>query len=143
MKVADFEVDLCRVCEGVWLQKGELKRLLTLSRGEVAASPVVIAWHGASSRPQGDAARGLFCPECMEPMRCYRFGGDRDVYIDGCPEGCGVWADDGELRRMHQSLHKSAPLEGSAEDKALFAESPAALRGLAEPLLRAIDKPRP
>jgi Zn-finger nucleic acid-binding protein len=102
MVEAHIQVDRCSTCRGVWLDKGELEQIQqTIERdhGKLALSgpdPVQAAFEQARQERQGPAR----CPRCGSEMELREYGYNSQVMIDTCPEGCGVWLDDGELQRL-------------------------------------------
>lgn len=126
VSVGGVAVDVCRACEGVWLQKGELERLLALEVREVLASQAAVVWYGAPPEDRADRAGGLDCPECASPLRCRSCEGAEGIFVDGCVRGCGLWVDDGELRRIYERV---------CGGKSLAVDRPGLLRGAARQLL--------
>ncbi len=97
---ADIEIDACGQCGGVWLDKGELEQIQrTVERdhgslldrphdptGGLPSSPV--------PRPR------ISCPKCAAEMDARPYGMGSMVVIDVCPDGCGIWLDQGELEAL-------------------------------------------
>jgi len=42
----------------------------------------------------------LSCPLCGDEMIAEEHRRDSYIPVDVCPQGCGKWLDDGELRRL-------------------------------------------
>ncbi len=84
------EVDYCRQCQGVWLDKGEIfyftKRPKELAEAFLHAQTIT----PASPR---------LSPKTGKPMQEMRFLDGRLV-IDVCPDTEGMWCDDGEIERL-------------------------------------------
>jgi Zn-finger nucleic acid-binding protein len=86
-----IELDLCARCRGVWFDADELSLLLG---------------HTADPRPATapPAEKGRGCPRCRKSMDKANIGPDRSVVIDVCPDGCGLWFDEGEARDLSRDL---------------------------------------
>jgi len=102
MVEARIQVDRCSACRGIWLDKGELEQIQeTIERdhGALAADPgdsVAASFEQVRQEQQGPAR----CPRCNAEMETREYGYNSQVMIDACPDGCGVWLDDGELQRL-------------------------------------------
>jgi Zn-finger nucleic acid-binding protein len=84
------EVDYCVSCHGIWLDAGELELLY----GDAAACAKLLAGDDpARAKPEDPRA----CPICRKKMRKDVSGGNTPVTYDRCPNGDGLWFDEGEL----------------------------------------------
>lgn len=105
---AQVQVDRCSSCKGLWLDKGELEELQkTIERDHAKAleapqDVVTASFEQARQERQGIAR----CPRCDAEMELREYGYNSQVMIDACPEGCGVWLDDGELQRLEVFYEK-------------------------------------
>ena len=120
LELDDVEVDHCTRCGGVWLDAGELARLLG---GEAAAEAEL-----ARLEPVPGAGEGRRCPICdrrMEPVHA----ADADVVVDRCRDGHGMWFDRGEL----ESIAAASTAPGAGRVAALLADVFAAWRTNAPP----------
>lgn len=79
------EVDVCHNCRGIWLDEGELENL---------GGP------SADGQTEIQPKTRYLCPRCDRPMRLVR---RRDVELEECPAGHGVWLDAPELARLRAS----------------------------------------
>lgn len=91
-EVGGVQLDLCPSCKGLWLDAGELERLLGKSARTIS---------GAVGKVSGAAGEGLMgytrhCPRCAAALVKERFQG-AGCWIDRCPAGHGLWLDSGEL----------------------------------------------
>lgn len=101
-----MEVDHCPACRGDWFDQAEYEALLRSGQG----APRKFEWDILLAEIRKGKTRGLSTPG--DPVSCLRCGTrmekvdfqDQAVYFDRCPEGCGVWMDTGELRKI-QVLH--------------------------------------
>ncbi|MCC6445814.1 MAG: zf-TFIIB domain-containing protein [Armatimonadetes bacterium] len=107
-------LDTCETCQGIWFEGDELKRVMSQGEAAVTESALGATWDG-QIRKETLVENPLGCPKCNRTLERYRYCYESDVLVDGCPAGCGMWVDDGELRRMMLYLSGSnVPLE---EDK--------------------------
>lgn len=97
------ELDRCPEGHGLWLDRGELRRVVLSELADRPASEED-ASHAAAARDAGHAvvaelSRALRpCPVCREPMRLSEYAAS-GIAIDECVAH-GVWLDDGELERI-------------------------------------------
>ncbi len=96
-----IELDNCTDCAGVWFDAGELELLLetmqveehTLSLDSVLTSP-----EAQSSEKKRK------CPICGKKMKKATVGHKPEVLIDVCPQGDGLWFDEGEVGQLITQL---------------------------------------
>ncbi len=91
LEMQDVEVDFCEECGGIWLDSGELELLIgNEERAEGLLKSFKIA-DGCS-----EAARK--CPICLKKMQKIAVGGgEKELLIDRCGRGDGLWFDRDEL----------------------------------------------
>lgn len=82
------EIDYCEECGGIWLDAGELERLLQ-DRAEDVMSNFEVIKH--SKEPK------LRCPACGKKMEKVICG---NTQLDKCKKGHGIWFDEGELSEV-------------------------------------------
>jgi Zn-finger nucleic acid-binding protein len=87
------ELDMCPDCSGMWFDRGELD--LVLGQGQPVARDAAVT---------DEASRR--CPICRKKMDKVNIGPGRRVLIDSCPEGCGLWFDQGELGELTGGLQE-------------------------------------
>ncbi|MCK5458526.1 MAG: zf-TFIIB domain-containing protein [Thermoplasmatales archaeon] len=80
-------IDVCPKCNGVWLDKGELGKLLK----DRKMSNYLTKHIGTKSRSP------LICPRCANIMDIEKAD---DVEVDVCLTCGGVWLDSGELEEL-------------------------------------------
>ncbi len=105
-------VDVCPTTGGIWLDTGELGRLLRAGTEAVQQVDDQVA-------PTVEEPRTLTtrkCPVCRVPLYHYRYLQTTEVILDGCEQCGGVFVDDGELGAI-ASLLKDRPVD-TAEEKA-------------------------
>ncbi len=101
-----IELDYCPACRGIWFDRGELELLLdTLTRG--AARDLV---DSLMHRPALNASeKSRKCPICRRTMRKIDIGSGREILIDACNYGHGLWFDGGESGAMIEQLKIAQP----------------------------------
>ena len=88
--VYDVEVDVCRECGGIWLDRGEIAALAAMPDSELAD----LRAHGtAPPRPAGKPGK-LRCPACPGTLAEKLIG---LVHVDFCAKCQGFYLDRGEL----------------------------------------------
>lgn len=100
-----LEIDRCPQCGGIFLDDGELKRVVT--DGDSFTVPED-PWHAI---PQSDAFRAS-CPKCAEPMN--RFRTRLGFAIDLCSKCRGLWLDRGELTAIDEKQDMGSPFDRRA-----------------------------
>jgi Zn-finger nucleic acid-binding protein len=117
VKLGGVNVDLCRVCEGIWFDKEELARVFEGTQGDLKGTDAAASWQGQKRGGEEAGRHELSCPRCTARLARYRYGATTEILIDGCEQGCGVWVDDGEIRRIFEHIAESQrPL--TAEERA-------------------------
>jgi len=92
LELEGIEIDHCLACGGVWLDAGELELL-------IGPSDKVSSLRGAFNDLQdtgGEPSRK--CPICAKFMAKTSTTGATTLMLDRCPQGHGIWFDDGELQ---------------------------------------------
>jgi Zn-finger nucleic acid-binding protein len=87
----------CRQCGGVWLGQEDMEALLRESPDDLDAAdrrfPNLVG-HG------WDLVSERRCPMCGETLESYTTEVPARVSLDRCPNGHGLWFDDGELSAL-------------------------------------------
>jgi uncharacterized protein len=96
--VYDVEVDVCRQCGGIWLDRGEIAALAAY-RDPVLADLREVNTSVTESRP-ARTARTLRCPACPGTLEEKALG---SVRVDFCPRCQGFHLDRGELDHAVQA----------------------------------------
>ena len=84
------EIDHCLSCGGTWLDAGELELLTEFS----GVQPGAITNTLIQARSEGKSSRR--CPQCRKKLEIIHVGEERQIEIDRCPLGHGLWLDKGE-----------------------------------------------
>jgi len=89
------EVDLCPRCGGLWLDRGEFKRV---TRESAVYRDAAVDQEFVRS-PPGDPLQYVPCVRCGEIMNRKNFARISGVIIDECARH-GVWLDAGEMEKI-------------------------------------------
>ncbi len=96
-----IELDNCLDCAGVWFDAGELDLLLETMqvKGTVLSLDSILT----SPEAQSDEKKRK-CPICGKRMKKATVGHKPEVLIDVCPQGDGLWFDEGEVGQLITQL---------------------------------------
>jgi len=91
-----IEVDRCPVCQGMWLDYGELEQLeeVVLDRDQIQGTTVYSPLEGE-----------LPCPKCGEAMQRFSYRA-YSLELDLCRQGHGTWLDAGEEKRVMEVMEQ-------------------------------------
>jgi len=106
-KLGDETIDVCWVCEGIWFDRGELKKVISGDSKDFKSigSKLDLEKHGVDGAEL--AAFGIDlnhkegkCPRCADVMgqTVYKKG----ILIDSCPKDHGIWLDGGEIHKLRE-----------------------------------------
>jgi len=104
-------IDVCLKCGGVWLDKDELYEII--KRREAKFSEEEKKSVDPEKPIQGTQAElipEINCPICGALMNRFTYAATSGVVIDRCPQGHGVWLDNGELEKIQIYIEKSEEL---------------------------------
>src|SRR5690606_11708836 len=90
-------VKLCPRCEGTFYKEDILESLLRQPDIRLSYLRPAILPNLASPHPPEDDRNRLPCPACAQMMTRERYSDTIPLLVDRCPEGHGIWLDDGEL----------------------------------------------
>lgn len=112
-----IELDYCSICHGVWFDRGELELLLDTFTGGTAAKLI----ESLMQRPPKKVAeKTMKCPICGKIMSKLDVGSGREIIIDACSAGHGLWFDGGESSEFFKQLQLEQPSGTDPLNKALF-----------------------
>ena len=86
------EVDLCGACGGLWLDKGEIERLGTITEQELQALRRMLLPLPNQAPAVSDLPTA--CVACSGQLREVVLG---PIHVDFCTQCQGLWLDRGEL----------------------------------------------
>src|SRR5687768_5446116 len=95
VKRGELMLDTCDTCHGVWLDRGEIERLLRAASG----APGLGSLQALLAQPPGNgSAPHPNCPRCGAGMHGVSFSAENaKVQADRCASCGGLWLDAGEL----------------------------------------------
>ena len=96
-------IDWCELCDGVWLDAGELTRLAHTT-ADLPTLP-----DKPTSIPSPQRASRFNCPRCQRSMEQRPYSDENPILIDRCPSCQGVWLDRGELQEIYSAIQKHSP----------------------------------
>jgi hypothetical protein len=102
-----IELDYCTRCQGVWFDSGELELLLKSMSLE---DPNLFFASIRDSKEAASSEKKQRCPICGQKMKKTTIAQQREILIDVCPQGDGLWFDGGELAQLVKQMVKQ-PLE--------------------------------
>ncbi len=86
-------IDVCPKCKGIWLDKGELGKLLK----DKELTNYLTKHIGTKSRSP------MICPRCGNIMDIEKA---EEIEVDVCLTCKGVWLDEGELEKLKETSEK-------------------------------------
>jgi len=94
LELSEVEIDYCTGCDGIWLDTGELERLLENS----GKAETLI--HSFQVQPNPAEIKRK-CPICRKKMQKIVVGTSQPLLlIDKCSKDHGLWFDKGELQNI-------------------------------------------
>lgn len=93
LELDQVEVDFCVVCNGLWLDGGELELLLL----SVTKKEELLSFFSVDENFKEKLRK---CPICSKKMQKAFYGQADKVCVDKCQSGHGVWLDKGELDKI-------------------------------------------
>ena len=97
------QVESCSECGGVWLDAGELRKLIespeTLRSVEDESEPAL------EQIPTGGVVRR--CPRCDSDLVAYNYLVSSPVELDSCAQCHGIWVQNDELGKVEEAVQRS------------------------------------
>lgn len=90
LELNQVEIDYCTVCEGIWLDAGELELLLEGAEEKDVLLKSFTIDYKSKEKP-------IKCPLCSKKMNKILVGTEKSIMIDKCKNNDGLWFDKGEL----------------------------------------------
>ncbi len=105
-------LDWCDLCDGIWLDPGELARLsrTTVDIPNLLPKPAPARTHESSKTPQ--------CPRCNVPLEEILYEQAGSLQVDRCPGCHGLWLERGELQEIYDAAGRKLRMSGSGEPAA-------------------------
>ncbi len=112
-----IEIDRCVECGGVWLDAGELEWIA--EQAGVRPGGLTRALEEAKGRRHGKR----HCPRCRRRLRVIHVQGNkREIELDRCPVGDGLWLDPGEIQALIAGLGPDGQGDEQTAVAAFFAD---------------------
>ena len=97
--VNKVEIDRCSGCSGIWLDKGELDKLVD-ARDRMTEFNTLEYDSGV----HGDQHPKRSCPKCRQTMQKVDLAKDSGIIFDYCKACQGFWLDKGELAQTRKYM---------------------------------------
>ena len=92
-----IELDYCNNCKGVWFDNVELDLLMK----SLDLSEDALLLKNMMACPEAHTVeKKRKCPHCNKNMKKVNVGAGKDILIDICYNGHGLWFDGGELPQL-------------------------------------------
>lgn len=103
------EIDRCNLCNGAWLDKGELEKIQEVKVNDYESELSRITDHvgNAFSMANSQYKAAVNCPVCAVELERREYGYSSQILIDSCIHGHGVWLDKNELKALEVFYEKS------------------------------------
>ena len=93
VSVADYTIDRCTGCGGLWFDLREHEHIATESKADVARVDIGDPARGR----QNDERRDVSCPACHVKMLKMSVHGQPHIHYESCPVCHGAYFDAGEF----------------------------------------------
>jgi Zn-finger nucleic acid-binding protein len=101
-RIGAVEMDICRQCGGMFLDRGELNKVSAPTSGDLEYSTVDL-----DSFEHEDAFAAIACPRCGHAnMNKVEFNIYSDIILDYCERCEGFWLDGRELNRVNDEIRE-------------------------------------
>jgi len=96
-QVLGYEIDFCKNCHSVYLDKNELSLTKKGSFNN---------FKGEINFQKKEVSKKFNCPSCQNKMEEFIFAFDSNIWIDRCPSCSGIFLEHGELTAIDKFLEK-------------------------------------
>ena len=102
-KYESVEIDLCKKCQGIWLDNGELKLIVENRVTEFSQKQIndTISYSFAGV-PKKERDKKRPFPKCRHTLKAINYAVDSGIIIDICPQEHGIWFDHFELEKVQE-----------------------------------------
>ena len=105
----EWSVLLCPRCEGTFYEESTLKQLLRQPDLRLSYLRPALLPNLASPHLEEDDRDQIQCPNCPQIMKREPYSQENNLLVDRCPDGHGIWLDDGELGHLFTEREKAHP----------------------------------
>jgi len=97
-----INIEVCPVCQGVWLDNGELGQIIKTREEKFDQSQIdqLNLKCDVTKIPVGELKREVVCPKCGLQMSPVNYSYCSGIIIDKCSSNDGVWLDQGEIEKI-------------------------------------------
>lgn len=100
-KYEGVEIDRCSICQGTWLDDGELDTIVARREQAIDSKlavkmKVLKEWKVSA----GEANSPRLCPRCGSALRTVNYKQVPGLQIEKCARNCGLWLDHKELEKV-------------------------------------------
>lgn len=116
MSAYDLTLDVCPQCHGVWLDAGELPRLVTqfsYDQKKIYENWKQLDGDGKTAPRDFWSETTEQCPLDGTDMSRHYFGGNSGVGIEQCPQCRGFWFDGDELQEVAKAVAPNMELDAA------------------------------
>lgn len=100
-KYEGVAVDKCPSCFGIWLDDGEIVQIIKSKEVEISSDLVEKTITNAfKGIPDKEISQKKQCPKCSKNLKVLNYDYSSGIIIDRCPEGHGIWLDNGEVEKV-------------------------------------------
>ncbi len=93
LELENIETDYCNKCGGIWFDAGELELL----SNNIKTVENLLKYFTKDATIKEKSIR---CPICNKRMDKVYVDKDKKIIIDECPDGHGLWFDNGEILNL-------------------------------------------
>ncbi len=115
-------IDRCPDCGATWLDWKELGPIIERQKKEFPEEKRVASLQERGQDPSSDKAHS--CPSCGKRMEKFQYAVNSGVYLDRCPDRCGLWLDEGELEKVQVVMEEYDQKYDQPEGKETAVEIP-------------------
>ena len=106
VEYSNIELDYCPGCHGVWFDSGELELLLDTAGLESNDRFL----NGVKHSPEVTTSeKKIRCPVCRRKMKKVHIDEAKNIIVDTCNSGHGIWFDGGEVNSLVKALADKSP----------------------------------
>lgn len=114
-------IDRCPHCQGVWLDKGELKAIQDNQDDDFrdVSRSVLSSATASVGMAQAETEKSRTCVSCDAKLIKREYNFASQIIIDNCPNGHGMWLDKTELSRLQTFFEDQQDFANIAETEIL------------------------
>jgi Zn-finger nucleic acid-binding protein len=111
LELNDVEIDYCLLCNGIWLDNGELELIAEDKNNSIV---------NLFEKMDNSLEKSKKCPVCRKKMKKIKIKTQKEnIIIDKC-ENHGIWFDKGELYQILKQVSANSKALDFLKDMFLF-----------------------